>query len=79
MSVKDDPLLLLLATDHIIQDVDAFTQGVDNGVPLAEAGCLVILGMVASSPIRVLDMLNVVKNRTRDSVLMRLLRNHQAK
>ena len=50
MSVKDDPLLLVLPADHIIQDIDAFTKAVDDAIPLAESGCLVTFGIVARSP-----------------------------
>lgn len=50
MSVKDDPLLLVLAADHIIHDVDAFTKAVGDAIPLAQSGCLVTFGIVARSP-----------------------------
>ena len=41
-----DPLLLVLAADHVIQDTVAFTQAVNNAVPLAQAGKLVTFGIV---------------------------------
>ena len=50
MSLKEDPLLLVLAADHIIQDVDAFTKAVDDAIPLAQSGHLVTFGIVARSP-----------------------------
>ena len=34
---EDDPLLLVLAADHVITDQDAFTDAVLKAVPLAEA------------------------------------------
>ncbi len=46
----EDPLLLVLASDHVIQDVAAFTKTVLNAVPLAEAGKLVTFGIVAHEP-----------------------------
>ena len=35
---KDDPLLLVLAADHVIADQGAFTDAVLKAVPMAEAG-----------------------------------------
>jgi mannose-1-phosphate guanylyltransferase len=46
----EDPLLLVLASDHVIQDVAAFTKTVMNAIPLAEAGKLVTFGIVAHEP-----------------------------
>ena len=47
---EDDPLLLVLAADHVIADQDAFTDSVMKAVPLAEAGKLVTFGVVPSEP-----------------------------
>lgn len=47
---EDDPLLLVLAADHVITDQDAFTDAVLKAVPLAEAGKLVTFGIVPSEP-----------------------------
>lgn len=46
----EDPLLLVLAADHVIQDERAFTKAVRDAVPLAEAGKLVTFGIVAHEP-----------------------------
>jgi mannose-1-phosphate guanylyltransferase len=46
LSTDDDPLLLVLAADHVIQDEEAFTEAVNQAVPLAEAGKLVTFGIV---------------------------------
>jgi len=46
----EDPLLLVLAADHVIQDVAAFTKTVMSSIPLAEAGKLVTFGIVAHEP-----------------------------
>jgi mannose-1-phosphate guanylyltransferase len=46
----DDPLLLVLAADHVIQNQDAFTQAVTQAIPLAAAGKLVTFGIVAHEP-----------------------------
>ena len=45
-----DPLLLVLAADHVIADQGAFTDAVMKAVPLAEAGKLVTFGVVPSEP-----------------------------
>lgn len=47
---EEDPLLLILAADHVITDQDAFTDSVLKAVPLAEAGKLVTFGIVPSEP-----------------------------
>jgi mannose-1-phosphate guanylyltransferase len=44
----DDPLLLVLAADHVIQDQVAFTNSVTKAIPLAKSGKLVTFGVVPS-------------------------------
>jgi mannose-1-phosphate guanylyltransferase len=46
----EDPLLLVLAADHVIQDVAVFTKTVMNAIPLADSGKLVTFGIVAHEP-----------------------------
>lgn len=46
----DDPLLLVLAADHLIQDAAAFRAAVQHAQPLAEAGKLVTFGIVPKTP-----------------------------
>ena len=46
----EDPLLLVLAADHLIQDEAAFTKTVMDAIPLAESGKLVTFGVVAHEP-----------------------------
>jgi mannose-1-phosphate guanylyltransferase len=50
LSVEDDPLLLVLAADHVIKNQEAFTEAVSKAIPLAEAGKLVTFGVVANEP-----------------------------
>ena len=52
LSSKDDedPMLLVLAADHVIQDKAAFTKAVSDAIPLAESGKLVTFGVVAHEP-----------------------------
>ena len=45
-----DPLLLVLAADHLIQDPGAFCGAVRTALPLAEAGQLVAFGIVPAAP-----------------------------
>ena len=42
----DDPLLLVLAADHVIQDEVAFTNAVNEAIPQAKSGKLVTFGIV---------------------------------
>ncbi|WP_044874953.1 mannose-1-phosphate guanylyltransferase/mannose-6-phosphate isomerase [Pseudomonas sp. LFM046] len=46
----DDPILLVLAADHLIQDVPAFHAGVHAALQLAEQGKLVTFGIVPNRP-----------------------------
>lgn len=49
-SEDEDPLLLVLAADHLIQDIEEFTKTVIKATPLAEDGKLVTFGIVAHEP-----------------------------
>jgi mannose-1-phosphate guanylyltransferase len=47
VTVNDnDPLLLVLAADHVIQNTDTFTEAVKSAIPLAQSGKLVTFGIV---------------------------------
>ena len=48
LMADDDPILLVLAADHVIQDERAFTKAVTDALPLAESGRLVTFGIVPS-------------------------------
>ena len=48
ITADDNPLLLILAADHVIQDEVAFTNSVNKALPLAESGKLVTFGIVPS-------------------------------
>ena len=48
-SLGDDPLLLVLAADHVIEDEVAFQNAVVKGVELAQQGKLVTFGIVPQS------------------------------
>lgn len=50
LAAKDDPLLLVLAADHVIEDEAAFNAAVIRAIPLAEAGKLLIFGIVPNKP-----------------------------
>lgn len=45
-----DPLLLVLAADHVIADLNAFQSAVKAAMPLAEAGKLVTFGILPDGP-----------------------------
>ena len=47
---ENDPLLLVLAADHVITDEEAFTASVKKAVPFAEEGKLVTFGIVPTEP-----------------------------
>jgi mannose-1-phosphate guanylyltransferase/mannose-6-phosphate isomerase len=45
-----DPLLLVLPSDHVVRDVEAFRRAVLAATPAAEAGALVTFGIVPTAP-----------------------------
>lgn len=45
-----DPLMLILAADHVIQNEEAFREAVHNALTYAEAGKLVTFGIVPDQP-----------------------------
>ncbi|HEY3589757.1 MAG TPA: mannose-1-phosphate guanylyltransferase/mannose-6-phosphate isomerase, partial [Buttiauxella sp.] len=47
---ENDPLMLVLAADHVIQNEEAFRDAVRNAQPYAEAGKLVTFGIVPDLP-----------------------------
>jgi mannose-1-phosphate guanylyltransferase len=46
----ENPLLLVLAADHVIADKNAFHQAITNAIPYADQGKLVTFGIVATGP-----------------------------
>ncbi|PAU86544.1 mannose-1-phosphate guanylyltransferase/mannose-6-phosphate isomerase [Pseudomonas sp. WN033] len=46
----DDPILLVLAADHLIQDVVAFHASIEAALPLAAGGKLVTFGILPTHP-----------------------------
>ncbi|MCW9527905.1 MULTISPECIES: mannose-1-phosphate guanylyltransferase/mannose-6-phosphate isomerase [Klebsiella] len=49
-SGDEDPLLLVLAADHVIENIESFHKAVKNAVSYAENGRLVTFGIVAKFP-----------------------------
>ena len=47
---SDDPLLLVLPSDHVVRDEAAFRAAVQAALPLAERGALVTFGIVPTAP-----------------------------
>ena len=50
LSTMDDPLLLVMPADHIIQNNTTFIKAVSAAIPLAESGKLVTFGVVPDEP-----------------------------
>ncbi len=46
----DDPILLVLAADHLIQEVDVFHSSIQAAMPFAIGGKLVTFGIVPTKP-----------------------------
>ncbi len=45
-----EPILLVLAADHVIENTQAFTTSVEKALPFAEDGQLVTFGIVPTAP-----------------------------
>ena len=50
MAAGDDPLLLVLPSDHVVRDAEAFRAAVRAASPAAEQGALVTFGIVPTAP-----------------------------
>ena len=50
LSYGEDPVLLILAADHVIEQQEAFNKSIEIGLAAAEAGQLVTFGVVPNSP-----------------------------
>ena len=50
MADDDDPLLLVLPSDHVVRDAAAFQAAVREAMPAAAAGALVTFGIVPEAP-----------------------------
>ncbi|WP_326517978.1 mannose-1-phosphate guanylyltransferase/mannose-6-phosphate isomerase [Acinetobacter sp. CAAS 2-6] len=50
LSYGEDPVLLILAADHVIHQQDAFNRSIEIGLAAAEAGQLVTFGVVPTAP-----------------------------
>ena len=50
LSVADDPLLLVMPADHVIEDTNALTKTVRRAIPSAESGKLVAFGILPNKP-----------------------------
>ena len=50
MAGGDDPLLLVLPSDHVVRDTDAFRAAVREASVAADAGALVTFGIVPTAP-----------------------------
>lgn len=50
LQIENDPLLLVLSADHVINDKKAFTKAVQEAIPYAKSGNLVTFGVVPNKP-----------------------------
>ncbi|ELI7923218.1 mannose-1-phosphate guanylyltransferase/mannose-6-phosphate isomerase [Yersinia enterocolitica] len=50
ISQGDDPIMLVLAADHIINNCDAFHQAITDAIPFAKKDSLVTFGIVPTGP-----------------------------
>ncbi|WP_287719585.1 sugar phosphate nucleotidyltransferase [Nitrosomonas sp.] len=50
MQDSDDPVLLVMPSDHVITDISAFQAIIHKGMTLAESGMLVTFGITPNAP-----------------------------
>ncbi len=50
MATLEDPIILVLPSDHVLRDEDGFRQAVLAALPAAEAGGLLTFGIVPTAP-----------------------------
>jgi mannose-1-phosphate guanylyltransferase/mannose-6-phosphate isomerase len=50
MAKGEDPLLLVLPSDHVVRDVAGFQNAVRDAMPAAEQGALVTFGIIPDAP-----------------------------
>jgi mannose-1-phosphate guanylyltransferase/mannose-6-phosphate isomerase len=50
LGAGDDPLLLVLPSDHVVRDAESFRAAVQAASPAAEQGALVTFGIVPNAP-----------------------------
>ena len=67
-SKADDPILLILAADHVIQDVKAFYHAVATALPAAENGQLVTFGIVPTKPETGYGYIKADQDGSKDSI-----------
>ena len=49
-SIEEDPVLLVLAADHVIENSEAFVNTVQEAISLAETGKFVTFGIIPERP-----------------------------
>ena len=49
-AAEPDAILLVMPSDHVIADLDAFHAAIERAVPLVEAGWLITFGIAPSAP-----------------------------
>ncbi len=50
MENESDPILLILPADHVIEDIDKFSDAVVSGIPYAQQNHLITFGIIPDSP-----------------------------
>lgn len=50
LAKNTDPILLVLASDHVIEETQKYTKVINNSLPLAQQGKLVTFGVVPNHP-----------------------------
>ncbi len=49
-SLDNDPIIIMMPSDHVIQDLDTFHNTIQEGAKLAEQGYLITFGVVPDKP-----------------------------
>ena len=65
---KEDPVILVLPSDHLIKDIKAFSETVKQGEKIAEQGYIVTFGIQPSYPETGYGYINVTNTKIEDGV-----------
>jgi len=64
---NEDPVLLILSADHLIEDIDEFHNSIEIANKIAEQGKIVSLGVMPSSPETGYGYIEVLNTKINDS------------
>ena len=50
LEIENDPIIIVLASDHLIKDNESFLKSIDSAINLAKENKIVTFGIIPTSP-----------------------------